>query len=96
MKTNIEVSTFPRGLKPVSHYLEQSVLVTESGKINCSCGAVFELALPTMNPVYFCADYKLAKIVLCGDSANGVIEGEKSSMMKTFNYIDRNVSTIFS
>ena len=56
-------------------------------------GSVFRMSLPQFCPTIVVSDYKLARVILAGDSKTNLREAEKSIRMKALNLID-NVDNI--
>ena len=54
---------------------------------NTTYGSIVRINIPFQCMMY-CSDFKLGRLILIGDSANGIKEGEKSRIMKLFNFFD--------
>lgn len=54
---------------------------------NTTYGSIARINIPFQTMMY-CSDFKLGRLILIGDSAHGVKEGEKSRIMRLFNFFD--------
>ena len=77
----------------MTHVLEQSKAVA-----NTPYGAVFRMhIIPLLGKDFvYTTDYKLARLVLLGDPEKNVKESIKKVVLRSFNFIDRNVSSLFT
>ena len=72
-------------LTQLHFFSDLSADVRASGK-GTSNGAVFRLRVPQLHEFIVSSDYKLIRKVLEGSSKDKLLEGEKLSMMHTFDY----------
>ena len=90
--TNIACLTNTTTAKAVTHLHELSMSVTGYGKTKY--GTIFQIYMLVQNTVIV-TDFKLARLVLAGDSANGIKESEKSGIGRAFD-ISPKFGSIFS
>lgn len=58
--------------------------VTKVGPIQLSSGVVFRMEMPFDGSYFLCSDYKVARVILEGDSARSITEAEKSAIVQQF------------
>jgi hypothetical protein len=68
------------------HFLNDICKKLEAEELNGQdgSGVVFRLAMPQSAPFIICTDYKVAHMILEGDSAHDVSESEKTSLVRQF------------
>lgn len=94
---NYKMRVDPDGLARPRDTLEQSLVISRENPEQFPLGSYFISAQPlTWKTFIFITDYKLARLVLLGDSKVGIKEGVKANIFHSFNFLDRNVSNIFT
>ena len=92
ISTNVALLSSTTTCTNATHFHDLSVTLSGFGKT--LYGAVFQLYMLNSNFVVV-TDYRLARLVMVGDSSKGIKEAEKSLHVKAFNLF-ANFGSIFS
>jgi uncharacterized protein YerC len=74
-------------LNDICKKMEAEVLCGKEGS-----GVVFRLAMPQSAPFIICTDYKVARMILEGDSAHEIEESEKTALVRQFDLFHNRAS----
>ena len=89
MRDNFEASGVQKSLFQLERYRKFIHEIKQGQFGSTVLGSTFRLRVPFVNPWIFTTDYVLARSVLAGNSKLGILEGERSQLVK-FNFLDRN------
>ena len=56
----------------------------ESCNESTGCGVIFRMSMPQLTEFIMCSDYKIVREIMEGDESKGILEAEKSPMLKVF------------
>lgn len=85
-----------KGLSRYNYILSESLIMAK--KYGGKFGAVYQQKqLPVLGKeTFYVTDWQMARTILLGDRKNDVAESIKKTPLRAFNFVDRNVSNLFT
>lgn len=96
MVENIKSTSIQKTLYQVERNVQFFKDIKTGSFGSSAVGATYQTRVPLLSPLIITSDYLLAKLFLNGDSKLGITDGEKPSILRSMNFLDRDVDSLLT